>query len=105
MEIQPGKTKDRAEEEGMHTVRKRKENQQLQIYDLLQDPPLTFHASNMQDFRSKTWSQKEKMFFTKLYLEVLIGWEKGKWMPECRHTFICVNKGGNVWLQSNLERL
>lgn len=90
MEIEPGKTKDRAEEEGKHTVRKRKENQQLEIYDLLQDPPLTFHASNMQEFRYKTWRQKEKMFFTKLYLELLIGWEKGEVGARMQaHIYIC----------------
>lgn len=32
----------------------------------------------MQDFRRKSWSQKENMFFRKLYLEVLAGWEKGR---------------------------
>lgn len=61
MEIQPGKTKDRAEAEGKHTGRKREEKQQLETYDLLQDCPLTFHASNVQDFRCRTWSQKENI--------------------------------------------
>lgn len=77
MEIQLGKTKDRAEAEGKHRVRKRKEKQQSETFDLLQDRPPVFHGSKMQDFMCKTWSQKENMFFTKLYLEVLVGWEKG----------------------------
>lgn len=80
MEIQPGETKDRAEEEGKHRVRKRKEKQQSETYDLLQDHPPILHGSKMQDFRCKSWSQKENKFFTnyiyKLYLKVLVGWEK-----------------------------
>lgn len=77
MKIQPEKTKDRAEAEGKNTVRERKKKQQLETFVLLQEHPPTFHAGDMQDFRCKSWSQKENMFFRKLYLEALNGWEKG----------------------------
>lgn len=71
MEIQPGKTKDRAK--GKHTVRKRKEKQQSKTCDLLQDRPPTFHASDMKISGVRPGARKKK----------LVGWEKeGKWVPE-----------------------
>lgn len=45
------------------------------------------------------------MLFTKLCLETLVGWEKGEVVSECRDTSVCVNKGADVSLQSNQERL